>query len=121
MRSRLPSRRPAFPVAPSRIQLLVVERATSTSQGVQMANIGAEIEQLSALQSNFNSHASAVDDLTAALTGQLQGTVWNGPAADRFRASWEGEFAPTLRKLSAALVDAGVEVARRRDALVQAG
>jgi len=82
--------------------------------------VGGEIEQLSSLQTTFNNQSATVTHLTQALTGQLGNTVWHGPAADRFRASWQDEFAPILRKLSGALVEAGTEVARRRDALVEA-
>ena len=86
-----------------------------------MGVIGGEVEQLSSLQTTFNNHSGAVDQLTQALTGQLANTVWQGPAAERFRASWQEEFAPVLRKLSQTLNQAGSEVGRRREALVQAG
>ena len=51
----------------------------------------------------------------------MRQTVAVSPAADRFRQSWEGEFEPVLRKLEQALGEAGLEVARRRDALAKAG
>ena len=86
-----------------------------------MPAIGGEIEQLSALQSTFNTQSGAVEDLKRILSGQLSNTVWQGPAADRFRSSWESDFSPALVRLAQALNDAGTEVARRRDALVQAG
>ena len=86
-----------------------------------MGVIGGEVEQLSSLQTTFNNQSGAVDQLTSALTGQLGNTVWQGPAADRFRATWHEEFAPMLRKLSQTLNEAGSEVGRRRDGLVQAG
>ena len=86
-----------------------------------MGVIGGEVEQLSSLQTTFNNQSGAVEQLTQALTGQLANTVWQGPAAERFRASWQEEFAPVLRKLSLTLNQAGSEVGRRREALVQAG
>jgi len=86
-----------------------------------MGAIGGEIEQLSSLQSTFGNQSGAVEELTRVITTQLTNTVWQGPAADRFRGSWDGEFAPTLKRLAEALVEAGTEVGRRRDALVQAG
>ena len=58
---------------------------------------------------------------TAAIGGQVQSTWWKGPAADRFTSAWEGEFAPTLRRLEAALQEASQEISRRHDALTQAG
>ena len=42
------------------------------------------------------------------------GTI-SGRDADKFRAAWEQEFAPALRNLREALVQAGVAVAKYRD------
>lgn len=86
-----------------------------------MARIGGEIEQLGQLKSVFDRESRTVEDLTRVIRGQLQSTVWEGPAAERFRSMWTGEFESSLRRLQEALVDAGAEVARRQTALVQAG
>ena len=59
--------------------------------------------------------------LVSTIGGQVHSTWWKGPAADRFRSSWESEFAPTLRRLEAALQEASQEISRRHDALLQAG
>ena len=47
--------------------------------------------------------------------------AWEGPAAERFRTMWSGEYEVALRKVQQALVDAGAEVSRRQGALQQAG
>jgi uncharacterized protein YukE len=86
-----------------------------------MARIGGEIEQLAQLKSTFDREAKSVEELTRAIRGQLQGTAWEGPAAERFRTSWAGEYEVALRKIQQALVEAGAEVARRQGALLQAG
>ena len=86
-----------------------------------MSTIGGELGQLQSLKSSFDRQSQTVQELTAAVRGQLGNTWWKGPAADRFREAWGGEFEPALRKLQAALQDAGTEVARRREALIQAG
>jgi WXG100 family type VII secretion target len=86
-----------------------------------MAKIGGEIEQLAQLKTSFDRQAQAVDQVAATIRADLGNTVWEGPAAERFRAQWSSEFEPALRKLQAALSESGVEVSRRRDALVQAG
>jgi WXG100 family type VII secretion target len=86
-----------------------------------VSHIGGELEQLQSLKSTFDAQGRTVQDLASALRTELGNTWWKGPAADRFRESWNGEFEPALRKLVAALQDAGVEVGRRRDALIQAG
>jgi WXG100 family type VII secretion target len=86
-----------------------------------MARIGGELEQLVQLRGVFDREAATVDELTRTVRGQLAGTTWEGPAADRFRQMWDSEFEPSLAKLRTALQDAAVEVSRRREALMQAG
>jgi WXG100 family type VII secretion target len=86
-----------------------------------MAKIGGEVEQLSQLKTTFDRQAQAVEQVAGTVRAELQNTVWEGPAAERFRGQWSSEFEPMLRKLQASLAECGVEVARRRDALVQAG
>ena len=86
-----------------------------------MARIGGEIEQLAQLKATFDRESKTVEDLTRVIRGQLQTTAWEGPAAERFRSMWSGEFEVSLRKLQQALVDAGAEVSRRQTALLQAG
>ena len=86
-----------------------------------MARIGGEIEQLAQLKSTFDRESRSVEELTRAIRGQLQGTAWEGPAAERFRTAWAGEYEVALRKIQQALVEAGAEVARRQGALLQAG
>lgn len=86
-----------------------------------MSTIGGELGQLQALKASFEREAAALEEVASAIRGDLSNTWWKGPAADRFRAGWAGEFEPALRRLQAALQEAGAEVARRRDALIQAG
>lgn len=86
-----------------------------------MSTIGAEMGQLQQLGQSFLREGQTVNQLTATISGQVNSTWWKGPAADRFRSAWESEFAPTLRRLEAALQDASREVGRRHDALTQAG
>jgi WXG100 family type VII secretion target len=86
-----------------------------------VSTIGAEMGQLQSLGQSFQRESQNVAQLTAAISGQVHNTWWKGPAADRFRSSWESEFAPTLRRLEAALQDASGEINRRHQALTQAG
>ena len=86
-----------------------------------MSRIGGEVEQLVELKATFDREAQTVEELTRTIRGRLDSTTWEGPAADRFRSMWSGEFEVALRKLQVALQEAGSEVARRREALLQAG
>jgi WXG100 family type VII secretion target len=86
-----------------------------------VSTIGAEMGQLQQLGQTFTRESQSVAQLTAQIGGQVNSTWWKGPAADRFRSSWESEFAPTLRRLEAALQQASQEISRRHEALTQAG
>jgi hypothetical protein len=86
-----------------------------------MSFVGGEVEQLTALKTTFDRQGALVEELTVTLRGQLDNTNWQGPNAERFRASWRDEYEPVLRRLEQALIDAGLEVARARDRLIQAG
>jgi len=77
--------------------------------------------QLESLGQSFNRESGTVAQLTSTIGGQVTSTWWKGPAADRFRSEWESEFAPTLRRLEAALQQASQEIGKRHQALTQAG
>jgi WXG100 family type VII secretion target len=83
--------------------------------------IGAELEQMQGLRSSLGQNSLQVGEVARAIRGQLATTFWRGPASDRFRQSWDGEFEPALRRLQQALDEAAQEVQRRHDALQQAG
>jgi WXG100 family type VII secretion target len=86
-----------------------------------VSTIGAEMGQLDSLKTKFSNEAQTVAQLTSSIGSQVASTWWKGPAADNFRSAWEGQFAPTLRQLEAALNEASQEVAQRHAALQQAG
>jgi WXG100 family type VII secretion target len=89
--------------------------------GTDVSTIGAEMGQLQHLGQSFVRESQTVAQLVSTIGGQVQSTWWKGPAADRFRASWESDFAPTMKRLEAALQEASQEISRRHDALMQAG
>jgi WXG100 family type VII secretion target len=86
-----------------------------------MSHMGGDLEQLATLRASLLQQSQTIEHVAGTVRGQLANTMWHGPAADRFRGAWSGEFEPTLRRLQAALQEAGMEVGRRRDALMQAG
>ena len=86
-----------------------------------MSQLGADLEQLAALRGMLLQQSQAIESLAASIRNQLSNTTWHGPAADRFRGAWSSEYEPSLRRLQAALQEAGTEVGRRREALQQAG
>ena len=86
-----------------------------------MSQMGADLEQLATLRTALVQQSEVIERLASTIRGQLGDTSWHGPAAERFRNAWAGEYEPSLRRLQAALHEAGAEVGRRRDALLQAG
>jgi uncharacterized protein YukE len=86
-----------------------------------MSQMGADLEQLANLRAALLQQSQAIEQLSATVRAQLGNTTWHGPAADRFRGAWSSDFEPSLRRLQGALQEAGMEVGRRRDALLQAG
>lgn len=86
-----------------------------------MARIGADTEQLRELKTSFDGQAQRIEELIAAISGRLANVYWEGPAAERFRSTWGGEFEPTLRNLRTSLEECGVEIAQRITITEQAG
>jgi hypothetical protein len=86
-----------------------------------MERIGGDLEQLVQLKAAFDREAQSVDELTRSITGQLASTSWEGPAANRFREMWNGDFQASLSRVRAGLEEAATEVGRRLEALRQAG
>ena len=86
-----------------------------------MSTMGADLEQLAQLQAAFARQSHTLEELVSSMRNQLGNTNWHGPAAERFRSAWSGEYEPALRRLQAGLQEAGGEVGRRREALLRAG
>jgi len=86
-----------------------------------LSQIGAEIGEMQTLQATFTREAGTVQQLTSAISGQVGSTWWVGPAAERFKAQWEGEFRPMLLQLQQALQESSAEVQRRASAIEAAG
>lgn len=78
---------------------------------------GANLVDLEQLRAMFDTKAGEVQNLESTLTGKVApgATAWEGPGADKFRSAWETEFAPALRNLREALIQAGAAVAKYRD------
>jgi WXG100 family type VII secretion target len=86
-----------------------------------VSQLGGDVEQLARLRATLMQQSQVIESLTGSLRQQLGDTTWHGPAAERFRGAWSGEFEPSLRRLQSALQEAGQEVGRHREALLRAG
>ena len=89
-----------------------------------MAVYGGDLLHLDELARRFNAEAASVEALRTRISANLESAAWTGPAADRFRERWAGEFVPSLRRLEASLardrragVRAAAVVAARRRAI----
>lgn len=56
--------------------------------------IGGELEQMQSLKTSLDRHGSQVGEVASAIRTQIAATFWKGPAADRFRQAWSGDFEP---------------------------
>jgi uncharacterized protein YukE len=81
------------------------------------AMLGGELETMATLKAKLNEQANTVATLSSTVDQQVKNTVWTGPAADRFRELWDGQFKQTLEQLRIALTDASTEVANRAEAI----
>ncbi len=82
-----------------------------------MAKVGADLPQLDDLKKVLDNNVARTQEILSTIDSKLSSTHWEGPAAQRFRDAWNGEFKGALNKLEAALTEAGTEVQRRRQAI----
>lgn len=85
--------------------------------------IAGDMAQMQNLSDQFGKAGASVQTLMADLnriTTDTIGPGWEGASAQRFLTAWSAEFKPALDKLNVALAEAGAEVSRRKQALVQA-
>jgi|1186.fasta_scaffold707121_2 WXG100 family type VII secretion target len=83
--------------------------------------IGGTIEQMQTMGAKFNSEVTELESLVSRISAQLASTDWEGGAAQRFRAQWEGEFKSTFVQVAEGLRECAAEVQNRANALTQAG
>jgi WXG100 family type VII secretion target len=86
-----------------------------------VARIGASPEELTQLKSVFDTQSDRITDLINAVASKLNSVDWQGPAHDRFKNQWDGDFMKTLRNLQQALQDAGREAHQVGDNIRKAG
>lgn len=81
--------------------------------------LGGDIPAMEQLQAQLKQRSQEVVDLRTQLTNMIGGTWWSGPAADRFKNEWNGQYSASLQNLEKLLTELGEEVRRRKDALIQ--
>ncbi len=64
---------------------------------------GADIMQMQQLEQRLSQESQAVRELMSRIDQALSNTQWTGPAADRFKQEWSGNFVKALNTLSEAL------------------
>jgi hypothetical protein len=81
-------------------------------EGVGMALVGADVEQLRELARAFTQAADRLDGTTGEVTGRLSSTSWVGPDANRYRAQWQGQSMASMRGVVSALRLAAATIER---------
>jgi len=72
-----------------------------------MAVWGLDVQQVRELSTQLNSKAGDIQSILSQLTSKLNSTQWTGPDAAQFRNDWNGEHTASLKKVIAALQEAG--------------
>lgn len=82
-----------------------------------MTMYGADPDQLNNLGTTLSRQIDALTQLTSSVDGVLNGTVWQGPARERFVEEWNGSFKQALTRLHEAFEMAGRDCVARADEL----
>jgi hypothetical protein len=78
---------------------------------------GADPESLDTLGRTLKQQIDAISGVMSTVSSVLGGTVWEGPAHDRFVGDWNGTFRSALGKLNDAFGAAGQDCLNRSQAL----
>lgn len=78
---------------------------------------GADPEQLAALGRTLRRQIEGIEAITSAVSSALGGTLWTGPARDRFEQDWNQSFRGALGKLTQAFDAAGGDCLARSEEL----
>ncbi len=78
-----------------------------------MSMYGAIPEQLSGLGRSMKQQRTMIDGVISAVGGALAGTVWEGPARQRFEGEWNTTFKSALNRLNEAFEVAGGDCINR--------
>ncbi len=82
-----------------------------------MTMYGADPEQLASLGSTLSRQMEVLTQLTGTVDAAVGGTVWQGPARERFLEEWNGSFKQALSRLNEAFEAAGRDCVARADEL----
>jgi uncharacterized protein YukE len=72
--------------------------------------IGADVEALRLLGTQFTSSAEELENLVGRLSGRVDAAQWRGPDSERFRSEWGQRYSGMIRNAAAALRGASESV-----------
>jgi WXG100 family type VII secretion target len=73
-----------------------------------MSSVKVTPEQLTSLSSTLKTEASQVASVKSKIASSISSTDWDSPAANRFKADWNGKYVKALTELERALTELGV-------------
>ena len=82
-----------------------------------MTMYGADPDQLTTLGGTLSRQIDVLGQLVANVDAAVNGTVWQGPARERFMEEWNGSFKLALTRLNEAFGAAGRDCVARADEL----
>ena len=78
-----------------------------------MTMYGANPEQLTTLGTTLKQQVPPIETLVRTVTSVLAGTMWEGPARQRFEEDWNSTFRTALERLKTAFESAGNDCVMR--------
>lgn len=86
-----------------------------------MSNMmGMDIDAVRQLGTQLQQKGEEINGIMASLTSQLNSVQWQGPDAQQFRGSWDGELRTMLTNVVNQLRDAGQKAHRNAEEQQQA-
>jgi WXG100 family type VII secretion target len=82
--------------------------------------IGGDLGQMQQLEGQLTRASEEVRTLQNTVTNGVLSTQWTGPASNRFREAWNGQYKNNLVQLQDALTQLSTEVKNRRVSLENA-
>jgi uncharacterized protein YukE len=82
-----------------------------------MAIYGADPEQLAQLGRTLNQQIDVITQMMSTVESTFAGTIWHGPARQRFEQEWNQSFRQALARLNEAFGAAGRDCLARSSEL----
>ena len=84
-------------------------------EGLLVASVGADVEQLRTLAQLFGDKATSLEDVVSSINGQLHSAGWVGEDADTFKADWDSNLTALVRNVVDSLRERNTSLNQQAD------